>query len=168
MMRERDREKKIVGFIPVMSPIRCPSRCRHARRGSRAMMTISDINGGHGIKCISQTINRWRVRDTPDCMADASFRDNIRDCLTSGRTREHCIYLWSSGIRKQHWPGLRVKGLDLPNPVVLLVGPCELVLANSIAVVIGDRSRGNHTDLSMAIHNEAISVIASLDITLKY
>ena len=64
------------------------------------------------------------------------------------------------GVGEQHRAGLRGKRLDLADTVVLLVGAGEFVLADAVAVVVGDRRGGDDAGLHVPAHGQPVGVVA--------
>ena len=122
-------------------------------------MTVGDVEAGHAVEHGGQPGDRRRIVDHPDRVAHAVGRD-VGDRVAVRRPRDEAVRLRRIGIRQEHRAGLRRERLDLADAVVLLVGAGEFVLANAVAVVVGDRRGGDDAGLDMLAQGQPIGVIA--------
>ncbi len=74
--------------------------------------------------------------------------------------RQHGVDRGRVGIGDHHRPGLRVDRLDLADAVVLLDRRGQLVLADAVGLVVGDRGRGGKPGLHPVAPGQPIDVVA--------
>ena len=123
-------------------------------------MAVGDVEVGHGVECGAQGGDRRCVVDQPDGVAHAVGRHVGDGIVTARPARNEVIRRRRVGIRQQHRAGLGGQRLDLADAVVFLVGAGELMLADAVAVVVGDRSGGHEAGLDMLAHGHPVGVIA--------
>ena len=56
---------------------------------------------------------------------------------------------------------------QFPDAIVFFIRPGELVLANAVSIIVGDRGRANQSELNVLPHRQAIRIIARLPIALE-
>ena len=134
---------------PLVAPVRTAAAvCSDARSSRRAVMAVGDIDRRHRVEQPADPLDHRGVADRPDRVADAAVGDHVGLRRAARELREQRVERRRRGIRGEHRPGLRVQRLHVAHPVVLLVRPRELVLADAVRVVRrhrrGDRDAGLH------------------------
>ncbi len=137
---------------------------RHPQGGGRAVMPVRDIEGRQGIGGARQRRDRRLVADRPELMAHAVVGGDVHLGRTRGGFRQHGVDVGSRRIGDHDRAGLRVDGLDLMDPVVFLDRGRELMLADAVGGVIGERSRHREPGLGAVAPGQPVNVIARLGI----
>ena len=78
------------------------------------------------------------------------------------------IHRGGAAIGQKHRAGLGVQRLNLAHAVVFLVGAGEFVLADAVAVVIGNRGRSHDAGLAVRPHHQPVDIIVSPGVALEH
>ncbi len=124
------------------------------------MVAVGDVEIGHGVEGGAQGSDRRCIVDQPDGVAHAIGRDVGDRVVSASPACDEVIRHRRVGIRQEHRSGLGGQRLDLADAVVFLVGAGELVLADAVAVVVGDRGGGHEAGLDMVAHGHPVGVVA--------
>lgn len=82
--------------------------------------------------------------------------------------RQQFVHLRGRRVGQQHRSGLGIQGLDLTDPVVLLVRAGELVAPDAVAVIGRHGSSRHQPGLDVLPHGKAVHVIAGFGVALQY
>jgi hypothetical protein len=140
----------------------------HPRGSGRAMVTIGDVECWHGAEHLADLRQACSLIDDPERVSDAVLRRHIGNRHALGGECDQALGRRAVRVGEQHRPGLRIERLDLAYPVVFLVRPGELVLADAVALVGGDRSSSDQPGLDVLAHDQPIGVVAWVRITAKH
>ena len=166
-LRSRKDDRK-EGLGTCGSVLATPPGGSHACGGGRAMVTIGDVERRHGAEDLADLRQACRLLDDPDRVPDAVIRRHIGNRHALGSQCDQPLGRRAVRVGKQHRPGLCIERLDLAYPVVFLVRPGELVLADAVALVGGDRGSSDQPRLDVLAHDQPIGVVAWVRITAKH
>ena len=166
-MRKDHRQKVVVGLVSRVGGIGGTARATHARARRRAVMTVGDVKGVHGVERGRELHHGLVTVDHPEFMAHPVERRHIDRGGPGGGLREYAVDGCIGSVDQEYRSGLRVQCLDLADPVVFLHGPGELVLLDAAPIVGLDGSGGHQPGLDVLIHRQPIGVVAGMRITYQ-
>ena len=123
-------------------------------------MSVGDIKRRHGVEECRETLDTLGIVDSPEGMSDSVVKRHIGDRHSRGGLSEQFRDGFVVDTHQEHRTGLCIQRLDLPDAVVFLVGTCEFMLADPIAVVGSDRGSSHQSELGVFAHRQTIRVIA--------
>ena len=144
------------------------SLCRNPGSRCRAMVSIGNIEGRHGIEAPGNVIEQARILHNPETVSNAVVRNKIN---IGGTGSNLCKDGIDSRIRfagQQHRACLGIQRLDLPDTVVLLVRPGKFMAADAIGVVGMNRSGSDQAGLRVFTHAQTVDVITGLRVTYEH
>jgi hypothetical protein len=125
-------------------------------------VAVGDVEVGHGADHGADARDCRFVVDQPDGVLDAVVGGEVGDRRAGGGSGDQLLGLVAVRVGEQDRAGLRVERLDLAHAVVFLVRAGEFVLADAVAVVVGDRGGGDQAGLGVFAHDQAVGVVAGL------
>ena len=131
------------------------------RSSSRAMMTVSYIQGRHFAKQIRNAGNIRRLVNDPERMTETIvFRDEVIFRSTGSIFGDNLVQFSIIGISKKHRFDIGIIHPYMLHTVLLLVTPCQLMFLNNTIHIIGHVCTDNQTVLCLAVHCLGIYIIA--------
>ena len=127
-------------------------------------MSVADIERRQGIDRARQRCDGRFVINHPKLVAHAVVGGGVNVGRALGRACQQGIDLRGGGIGQHDRAGLRIDRLDLANAVVFLDGGRVLVLADTVAVVVGNGGDCGKPGLRAVAPGQAVDVIAGLGV----
>jgi len=123
-------------------------------------MPVRDIELRQGVDRAGQRRDGVRVVDDPELVADAVVGGDVDVRAARRGAPQQGDDLRGGRIGDHHRPGLGIDRLDLAHAVVFLDGGRELVLADAVAGVIGDRGGRGEPGLPAVAPGQPVDIVA--------
>ena len=127
--------------------------------GGRAVMAVGNIKRGQGVDGARERGDRRIVVDHPELMAHAVVRGDVDRGVVGRSALQYCVDLRRGRISQHHRAGLRIDRFDLADPIVFLGDGGQLMLADAIAGVGGDRRDRREAGLDVAAPGQAVDIV---------
>src|SRR5437762_9099754 len=154
-MRKDDAEKKTA----VPSAV---ARAINPRGRGAPMVAIGDVKRGNSRELSPNKLNFRSLRDHPGRVPNAVAGGEV-NLRRLGRPSVHQLIDFRPGaIDQEHRAGLRVERLDVPDAIVLLVRPCQLVLLDDTLQIVFATGHRHQSYLVVLAHDLAIKIETGL------
>ena len=127
-------------------------------------MAVGDVDRRQGIEGAAELADGRVVGDHPELVAHAVVGGDVDLRRAGGRLRQQRVDRRRVRVADHHRAGLRVDRLDLADAVVFLHRRRQLVLADAVGGVVGERGGGGEAGLRAAAPSEPVDVIAGLGV----
>ena len=134
MVREDDAEE-----IAVRSCRLAAARLRHARGRRGTVVAVADVDRRQRVEQARELGNGGRFADHPQLVSDIVVGRDGDVGVALGGALQGPVQLWRMRIGHHDGAGLGVERLDLPDAICLLHRRRQLVLADAIGGVVGER-----------------------------
>ena len=125
-------------------------------------MAVGDIERRQGVDGARQRLDRRRVVDHPQLVAHAVVGGDVDRRRLRGGARQQGVDHRRRRIGQHDQAGLRLDRLDLTHAVVFLHRRRQLVLADAVLGVSGDRGDRREAGLDATLPSQAVGVVARL------
>ena len=102
-------------------------------------MAVGDVDRRQGVEGAAELADGRIVGDHPELVAHAVVGGDVDLPRAGGRLRQQGVDLRRVRVADHHRAGLRVDRLDLAHAVVFLQRRGQLVLADAVGGVVGER-----------------------------
>ncbi len=127
-------------------------------------MPVGNVDRRQRVERARQRGDRCVVGDDPHLMAHAVIGGDVDIRCAGACLRQQRIDLRRGRIAHHHRPGLRVDRLDLADAVVLLHRRGQLVLADPVGGVVGERGDRGEAGLHAAVPGQPVDVVGGLGV----
>ena len=131
-------------------------------------MAVGDVDRRQGIEGAGELVDGRVVGDHPELVAHAVVGGDVDLRLAGGGLRQHGVDLRRVRVADHHRAGLRIDRLDLAHAVVFLHRRGQLVLADAVGGVVGERGDGGEAGLRAAAPGQPVDVIAGLGVAYQH
>ncbi len=153
LVREDDAEE--LAALP-----RAVARLENARRRRAAMMSIGDVKSGDACEFVLDEFDLRRVADDPRSVPHAVRRGEIHIRLLGCFFASEFVKGRLGAVGQEYRAGLGIQRLNVPDAVILFVGPREFVFLDDVLQIFLATGRGHQAHLRMLDHDLAIEIKA--------